>query len=614
MVVSRRNFVSMLLMMAVLLFMFQFSQVIKENGSNYSVNTFIDDNEVSGENRWQSQVYGVGQGEKPDAGDYVLFLGKRKSSLYNVAAQWCEYTKRNLLVCENWEDYELQWNNLPEAVLVDSRAVELTEELDDFCKVAGYGVPLVFCNLPEPEVIRKSAGLRELLGIREVAEDVIEAEGVHLFGSFFLGGECFYLAEDEEDEKRQDLELTMPWYITASGTKTYMVGMLDELLKEEEAKNEYFPALIWRNSYRNGKVFAVNGDYMDSVQGIGILDAMMYEAGDYAVYPVINAQNVMVANFPGFSGENDQRIMELYSRDTEGVLRDIFWPAIAGMAEQGHYRPTCFLAARYRYGDGAEPSGAMVSFYLQQFKEFSTEAGLSLECRDGIDLEEKLSWDGRFYDSLEEQYAYSAVYAGEESLPELGELLEGRGFLEDVRTIAVGRGDAPIVSYYNDDITLQSATADAAFHSYGDDLWVRSVETALGYSNVLLDMYPVIWPRDEEDRWEKVSEKTSSNLNTYWKPFEVFEKTTLSESDARVRSFLNLDYEDRREEDTVYLEMSGAEEGWFILRTHGESIEQITGAEYLEIETDAYLLHVFQKEAEIRLQKSRGLLEYDLTM
>ena len=38
--VSRRNFFSIVMMMAALTFMFQFSQIIKENASNYDVNEY----------------------------------------------------------------------------------------------------------------------------------------------------------------------------------------------------------------------------------------------------------------------------------------------------------------------------------------------------------------------------------------------------------------------------------------------------------------------------------------------------------------------------------------------------------------------------------------------
>ena len=38
--ISRRNFLIILLMMGVLLFMFQFSQLVKENGNDYETNEY----------------------------------------------------------------------------------------------------------------------------------------------------------------------------------------------------------------------------------------------------------------------------------------------------------------------------------------------------------------------------------------------------------------------------------------------------------------------------------------------------------------------------------------------------------------------------------------------
>lgn len=51
---------------------------------------------------------------------------------------------------------------------------------------------------------------------------------MHLFSGFFLGGEQIYEAQNKEDEKRQDLDHNIPWYVTGAGTKTYLVGTLTD--------------------------------------------------------------------------------------------------------------------------------------------------------------------------------------------------------------------------------------------------------------------------------------------------------------------------------------------------------------------------------------------------
>lgn len=609
--VSRRNFISIFIMMGVLLFMFQFSQVIKESQSSYDVNSYVSEQKLSGKERWMMPVQSTQKEADYESGDFVVFLGKEDSAMGQVVAQWCLYTKRKLVVYDNYRDYRFTKQHMPEAILVDSNVVDLAQGAISFESMTNAGVTMIFCNLPKPAAINRNSMLKRLMGISDVYMEEIEVEGVHLFGDFLLGGEAFYRAETEEDEELQDMDLTMPWYITSGGTKTYMVGMLDELLKDNEDKNELFPALIWRSNYNQGKVFVVNGDFLESMMGIGILDAMMYEDNSYDIYPVVNAQNVIVVNFPGFAGENDGQMRELYSRDTESVLRDVFWPTISGLTDRNRYHLTCLMTPQYNYSDQIEPSGSTLAFYLQQFKEFTAEAGLSLERWNDTTLEEKLERDGEFYTSLKEQYVYSALFVRNEDLEQLEKLMPAQRFLRNINTVTREYQETePVVDYLTDDITLQSTTVEAQIHTYSDDLRVRCIETALGYSNILFDMNQVIWPENEKDQWETVSEKITSNLDTYWKPFTAFEMTSLSESDDRIRTFLNLDYEHRREGDTVYLEVTGVDEGWFILRMHGERISDIDGGDYQEIESGAYVIHAQQRNVEITLEKSRGLLNY----
>jgi len=614
--------------------MFQFSQVIKENESDYDVNAYALEEALPIEPVWNGETVtarggagasggagalgtadGIG-GDESAQERFVVFCGSEDGDVFSVVRQWCAYTRRNLVLCGSAEEYAVQEGCLPEAFLVDSESVDLTENLEGFYGLTDFGITMIFCNLPDVSVVSGNEKLQKLLGIQQIPMEEVEVEGICLLEDFLLGGEVRYLAEREEDEKYQDLELTVPWYVPAGGTKTYMMGILDEFLEEYEEKNEYFPALIWRNGYGQSKIFSVNGDYMSDMTGIGMLEGMMYEADSYDVYPVVNAQNVIVTNYPQFAGENDEVMMELYSRSTRGVLRDICWPDLSSLVERNKLRLTCMFAPQYDYRDGTEPSGEEVPFYLQQLKEAGAEAGLSLSHWEEVSLEEKLQRDGEFYRSLEERYQYSAAFAERETLESLGEVQAGAPLLSDVRTVAWDCGQKEAVVSWRDrtgggtSVTLQGVTSDAKSHTYSEDLYVRSMETALGYSNVRIDMHDVVWPESEEDQWEKMYDKISGNMNTYWRIFSAFSKTTLTESDRRIRNFLNLDYRDWRQEDRVYLEVSGAEEGWFILRVHGEEIVSAEGTEYQEIEGGAYLLHVTEGQAVVSLRRSRGILEY----
>ena len=607
--VSRRIFFSILTMMAVLLFLFQVPEVVKETQSDYDVNSYVHEVKLYGRDAWEQKdgVY--------EDGDFVVFFGDAGNGIGRTVEQWCFYTKRNLQIYDAFDNYSISEDCIPEAILVDCDVADPVEGFPFLEEATGHGITLIFCNLPEPDRIKESGKLRELLGIQSVREEKTQAEGIRLFGNFLLGGEAIYVVdeEDKNEQRKQDMELDVPWFVLMSGTKTYMVATLDKLLEAEEDKNELFPSLIWRNAYQGTFVFAVNGDYMERTEGIGILDSMIYETSDYSLYPVVNAQNVSVLNYPSLAGENDETVMELYWRSTEGVLRDICWPSLSVLEGRSHFKLTCLLAAQFDYVDEHEPSGRNLSFYLQLFKEFESEAGISLDRLETTDFSEKIIRDEAFIHSLNSSYSYSAFFVRDKDLERMAEAIYDSALFVDIRTVTSEyQENKEVVSYYTPDVTRQNITANAAFHSYLDDLRLRSLETALGYSNVLIDMYTVIWPETEEDQWEKMSKQASDNLNTYWGIFEAFDKTTLSESDERIRTFLNLDYRQGREDDTIFIEISGPDSGWFILRTHGEKIVGMDGGTYVEIEGNAYLINVVGQNAKIHVERLHGALKYTI--
>ena len=602
--VSNRKYISMTMMMLVLLFLFQFTQVIKDVDNDYYVNEYVGTNTIKDSTEWKMQQIG-----NTISGDnnYVAFLGEINSSLGNVITQWCRYTKRDMKVYSSMDSLKQIEEMLPEVLLIDSAYVDFGKETYLFSGLAQKGISMVFCNLPDVNVISKNGRIREVLGIRSVQAYQVELEGVKLYGGFLLGGDTIYAVEKKEEQKRQDLDLEIPWYVAFGGTKTYMVGMVDEdLIQEKEHKNEYLPAIIWRNSYENAKVFAVNGDYMSDSTGLGILSAMMSELHQYEIYPVINAQNITVANFPGFAEENTETIMRLYSRNQSDLFRDIMWPSINATMMRNQLHETVFFMAQADYTDAIEPKEDEYVFYLKELNEQKAEAGVSVNSRaKDISLMDKMVRDSTFYEMANNGYVFTAAFADDtKSARELKRIISKAEALKNVKTV-IQRYDVstPIVSYLNNDVTLQNTTSDGVYYTYSQDLRMKSLQTALAYSNTLLDMYPIAWPESPEDVWEKMYDDYSRNINTFWRDFHDFENTTASESDVRVRRFLGLDYQHSISDNVIQLNVTNRlGEAWFMLLTNGQEIEKIEGAGLKKIEEDAYLLSVESDEVIIYLQ------------
>ena len=604
--VSKRKFFSIATMMFVLFFLFQFSMVLRDSKNTYDVNSSLTEKKADGENQWTPSDSNSNTVIGDDSS--VVFVGNKAGDMGTVISRWCTYAKRKLISCKSVSTYKVDDKNLPEMMILESEKYADGDNLSTLETLEKKGVIIVFGCLENAKNIQNNKALMKFLGIQKVVTDKTHLTGVKLFEGLLLGGEITYITpEDKEEKQRQDLELDVPWYQVGSGTKTYMVGLFDEK-KGKNIENEDLPTLIWRNGIDYGSVFAVVGDYMKDSTALGLLDGMRAEAMQYIIYPVVNAQNLSMVNFPVFSDENNDEMLKLYSQSATGIARDIMWPSLISIVQKSDMKMTCFIQPQADYTDDVEPQSGMLEFYLKQMKEQKSEAGISLEYQKLDKAEDKVTKDTEFFENEKINYRFGAAFAKEKDLKGILKDTDS-GLLGDVGTLVCDYTEnQPVVSYYSDSVTLQTVTSDGMNYAYSDDIRMRSIQTALGYTNVMLDMYDIFWPQEKTDRWEVMQKRFSSNLLTYWKNFRDFDSTTLSESNARIRTFLNLAYSQSREDNTITLQTSEAG-SWFILRTHGEEIDEIDGGSQTEIEADAYLICAEDTTVKIRLKEQE--LYYD---
>lgn len=608
--VSRRNYLTIAMMFVILLFMFQFTGVMKEQLSEYESNEYADDTTTS----FQRSDAFLAEQTSADACE-VIYVGEAGGAEESVVKTWCSYRKRTFFCSSSLALLDSLQDDALQVLVVDGSKVTSEEEVAVLRREAQMGVTVIFATLPQSSVIREYRDLRELLGIRAVIADEIPLAGMHLFSGFLLGGEEIYEVTELGEEERQDMNPSVPWYTTGAGTKTYMVGTLsDETIEqtvdneiraqyagmeEEAAKNSLLPAILWRNSVDTAKIFCVNGDYLADISAVGILDAMMGETYDYDIYPVINAQNLVIADLPAFVSENEEEMQKRYSQSAQAVYQEIVWPSLTSIASRTGAKMTCMMTPQFTYTDEEEPDGENVTYYLKRLKEEHAEAGLSADSREGILLSEKIKQDQTFWQTYAPSYRFLSLYA--DGVKSIG---EKSALPAEIRTVALGSGaSGQAVGYLNENVTLQPSTSSGIRHTFLDDFKVKCMETALGYSNITLDFYSVTYPEGDEDSWEKMSKKIAANLGTYWKAYEAFDATTLTESDVRIRRFLALDYKQQRAGNVITLSLEHREDAaWFLLRLHGEKVTEVAGGIFEEIEDGVYLILAEEDEVSVEVQ------------
>lgn len=601
--ISRRNYLTITIVMFIVFFLFQFSNVALESWNHYEENSYIVD---TAELPNKSDAYGLdGGGVFDDTRETVVYIGKEKAAVGETVSLWAVYTKKTLESYPTLEDYEEARDSdgaAPLLLAIDAAVVDWSEESCFDCLEACVhsGTHLVFCNLPSVSVLKETPRLQALLGIRTIMAEEMAVEDVCLHKGFLLGGETVYAADGMEE----GIEFTMPWYAVSEDSEIYMNGVpKKKALGSEPIEDWELPAVIWRNKLESASVFAVNGSYMDDVAGLGILSAMSAKMNTYEIYPVVNAQNMIYVNYPGLADENSEVMMDRYSQSTESFFQNVVWPDLVAIRRESGAALSCMLAPQFDYEDSVYPETRQFQRYMKLLNEQKAETGLSGTCISDTPLEKKLARDHEFMQEALPTYQFTSFYAADMEEEEIWNALQ-EDLLSSVRTIIEDCNDRKeVFGYLSEYITRQSAVIDGFEGAMRHDFRIRCLETAVGYTSIQIDMGSIIYAEPEDAGWVESSRILRENIQAYRIGKQGFANTTVSECDERIRSFLALDYSEKREFNSIRLEVNDVRQPvWFVLRTHGEAIERVEGGSWEKLEDDVFLINVEQKTVSITLK------------
>lgn len=599
---SKRVYFTVSSLMMLVLFMFQFSGIIRKKYNNFDENKYAvsEKNDLNNNN-----VFTVLTDEDKvvkSISGYIVYIGDINTKTGNTVYEWCNYTKRNLLVYKTVSQYHRYNEKYPDAVLIDSDYVNIDSDIDTFSLLTDYGINLVFCTLPSYSAISENQRFEQLCGISPHRESV-NASGLKLYSGFLFGGEAWYTKENDPDGKFQNMKLTMPWYNTSNATKTYMSAVVES---EDGSKidNEDQPAVIWRKSHDHAYVFCINGDYIKDISGIGILTAIMSESKDLDIYPVVDSQSVIVNNFPMFSFENDDTVEKYYLRNTSSLLENVIWPDISNLAESTGARFTFMAAPQINYSDNNLVSVREMDYFFRLFSEISSEAGLTTTRDDATSIDEKLTADAGIFSNYLSNYKFTSIIARKDELENV--LSSKNSLIDDVNTIVTDSqdyGGTKLFSYVNDNVINVECPVTSDKYTYLDDFRQRCFQTALAYTNIEFNMTGVCNPDDGKELWNEEIKLKSTALTSYMKNSKVFTKCSISQADKRIREFMAADYSYKQNSSYVSLDITGAQDtARFIVRLRTGEVENVSGAVCTKVEKGVYLITAQSKHVEMTIK------------
>jgi len=528
----------------------------------------------------------------------TAIIGSTVNRESNLALEWCIYTKRTFYRFSSLEEFSNNSSNHCTLLITSADYIDDDKDVKLLLRQAKAGVHVILTSMPETSFIRDSSAFQQLSGIRRINRDEFKINALTMYEGFLLGGKTTY----------RKIKRTLPYFQLASGTKTYVIGEVRDQ-KALGIKNEDLPPIVWRNHIENGFVFCTNFDFFKDHTGLGMLTTMLSETQKYYIYPIVNAQNIIFQNFPYLSSENDEAISKDYYYSSKSLCENVLWPDVVSILNATGDKFNGMIAPKLEYSDDSQEAYEnALTFYFEQNEKITGELGISGDQLDGYNYyDEKIKYDTALMGRLAPEYLFTVFSPG--NMPEsvYRKYLDNPkddSILANIRTVILPKSEVqkPLLSFYNDDIIRMANTVDGFSHTNEEDIYVRSIETALGYSSVSLDFTRVLYPSGKKDDWTKLSKNLSRFLDTYWATFRNgFKQVTASETDTRIRNFFAVNYNSFRRENTINLSIYDNMETSFMLNLNNERILHIEGAAYVEIERGRYVLTATEKDVTIEV-------------
>ncbi len=598
MTISRSNFIVISITMAAILFLFQFSNISARFTSDATINPPRKETVQT----TRSDVIKEETLRQPNTYTTAI-IGTEKSVEASMAVEWCTYLKRSyerFLSLEQYDDNNSQYNQL---LIVTKNMINSEKDVKLLQQAAKEGIHIIITTLPSISRLRSSPRLQKLLGIKKIESGSWNTNGITVFDGFLLGGKTNYTK----------FKKLIPYVRLKSGTKTYITAQLKEQ-GQKKIKNEDLPPVIWRYQYENSFVFAVNWDFFKDHTALGMLTSMYADTEEYFLYPVINAQSVICQNYPYLSNENETDLRKNYYYSASSLCKNVLWPDITSILSATGEKFSGMTAPKLEYSDSNNlVRNDSIDYFFKQNERIQGELGLSgdqVESDSFYDV--KLKYDNNVVKAKLPDYSFNVFSPG--NMPEdvYRQYLGAEGnMLSDVCTLVLPKEayNKPIVSFFDKNIVQMLATIDGFSHTSEEDIYQKSLETALGYSAVYLDFKRILYPTDKKDDWTQLSKKLASYLNTYWREYRKgFQQTTVSEADENIRRFLALNYYSYRQEDNINLTITNFDtEASFILMLTNEEIVSVSGGTFKKLEKDRYCVTATDSNLVIHVDSVTGV-------
>lgn len=524
--------------------------------------------------------------EDPAQEDYIVVIqGDNTVGGENVS---CQLTclKKKFRYYKTMDEVPLPVRDYMKVLILCSGEIEGYYSYDDIVGISRQGTDIIFAVLPEREELTQE--WRELLGIRYIGDRYTQ-KGVVALDGFLVGGRSWY-----EDYRLRALRIK-----TNSSCKTFLAGINDEKA-QEQLRNEDATDIIWRTICNNSRIFVINGNFFSDMSHIGILGAVLSELSSDYLYPVINARMLLIEDAPYLSNENEAEMEKRYARNSRRFLQEIAIPGILSLSMALEIQPQFFGTQYFRSFSDALRSDA-VSFLHKELVKIGGDIQLSADKNQ----KEKLFQTMEVFEEVAGKKMTSLFFGDYEKVEEAAVMEELSYHKNQVSSIIHRWSDLPEISIKGEYVYIPMMTE--GYQMDGKLLFsFDGAASSLGLITHGISMETIIYPQSEEDDWASAYKDFSAYYYTACQKYSWMDGMDAEGLEQRVRQYLVMEPEISWHKKSIHLKVEHLyTQGFFILKTTGKKIREMSSGSFKKLEEGIYLLTVTEPETEIFLKEKK---------
>lgn len=535
---------------------------------------FVKRKERTLEVKFQNTLQNIEARDQAAGNTCLVITGKVKDRSTKIIEEGLEKAKIGFIAKETFQEVTERESKEAEIIIINGKIFNRLGNVDILLKYLKKGKNIIFTSMPEVDYIYES-GLGEIMGIRNITKSQNQQE-VKFLPGFMLGGLLEF----------KNLDFTAPEVQLLSTAKSYVIGRKGS-------------AIIWRNTYNGSEVYVINGPFMETNSGYGILSAVLSQIYTDYIYPVINAKVFSYTGLPYIGYKNTDELEKIYNRNAMQLQKDILIPDILSLTKSRSIIPVGFLVDSFTNFN----KDGMNNYNNMQVKKYEKDT-YNLINDVAVVYSGDLKKDMEFYHHLFDNRKLTAIRISEEDKSLLKEMFSKDEFKLIDAVVGPWMEDNKNFSYINENAVYIPFTRDGIPVTDIEKLELYSGVTAFGAIVQNLDFERVIYPEDEGDNWINVSRKYVKFIDSYRDKFKVIKSRNLSEAAVSVKQYVLSTPVVKKGEDKI--ELSFKEwygEACYILRTRKEA-GIITGGTIERIEEGVYLVTAKNKEVIINLRQN----------